>query len=113
MNTTPVLYKRVGASKICRDNATVGANMSEEGRGFALAGQMAERRRGGGRDGVEDPEQRVRIALFIAGDQFRIVEIVARIHAHVRRQAPAHRDLLVLVEQRDLHAIDLAGVAPR
>ena len=43
----------------------------------------------------------------VAGDQRRIVEIVAGIHAHARRQAAAHGDLLAVVEQRNLDAVDL------
>ena len=46
----------------------------------------------------------------VAGDQLGVVEVVARVHAHARRQAPAHGDFLVLVEQRDLDAVYLAGV---
>ena len=66
--------------------------------------------RGGRRDRVEDAEQRVAVALRVAGDQLGVVEVVAGVHAHALGQAAAHGDLLVLVEQRDLDAVDLGGV---
>ena len=78
--------------------------------------QRGARRR---RDGVEDAEQRIALAVrrlaadAVAGDQLGVVEVVAGVHAHAGGQAPAHRDLLVLVEQRDLDAVDLARVARR
>ena len=71
---------------------------------------VAERRRRRRRDGVENAEQRVGIAALVAGDQLGIVEVVAGVHAHALRNAPAHGDFLVLVEQRNLHAVDLVGV---
>ena len=52
----------------------------------------------------------VRGADAVAGDQLRVVEVVAGVHAHAFGQAAAHRDLLVLVEQRDLDAVDLARI---
>ena len=72
--------------------------------------ERAERRRRRRRDGVEDAEQRVGIALLVARDQLGVVEVVAGVHAHALRQAAAHRDLLVLVEQRNLDAVDLGGI---
>ena len=48
--------------------------------------------------------------LFVAGDQFGIVEVVAGIHLDVLVEPAAHVDLALLVEQRDLDAIDLGGV---
>ena len=83
------------------------------GRRAASAAERGARRR---RDRVEDAEQRVavpvvlRAADAVAGDQLGVVEVVAGVHAHAFGQAPAHRDLLVLVEQRDLDAVDLARV---
>ena len=79
--------------------------------GFAITGSQ-RRERGGGRrrDGIEDAEQRVAVALLVAGDQLGVVEVVARIHAHALRQPAAHDDLFVLVEQGDLDAVDLGGV---
>ena len=72
--------------------------------------ERRERGRGGRRDGVEDAEQRIAVALLVAGDQLRVVEVVARIHAHALGELAAHDDLLVLVEQRDLDAVDLGGM---
>ena len=57
------------------------------------------------------PSSASRVTLRVAGDQLGIVEIVARIHAHALRQAAPHLDLLLLVEQRNLYAIDFGGVA--
>jgi acyl-CoA reductase-like NAD-dependent aldehyde dehydrogenase len=51
------------------------------------------------------------LAEAVAGDQLGVVEVVAGVHAHARGQAPAHGDFLVLVQQRDLDAVDLAGCA--
>ena len=39
-----------------------------------------------------------------------VVEVVAGVHAHARRQPAAHGDLLLLVEQRDLDAVHLGGI---
>ncbi len=72
--------------------------------------QRGKRRRRDGCDRIEDAEQGVRITQLVAGDQFREVEIVAGVHAHAQRQATAHDDFPVLVEQRDLDAIDLGDV---
>ena len=74
------------------------------------AGERAERGGRGRRDGVEDAEQRVGIALRVARDQFGVVEVVAGEHADALRQAAPHGDFLVLVEQRDFDAVDLGRV---
>jgi len=50
------------------------------------------------------------VADRIARDQLGVVEIVARIHAHARCQAPPHRNFLACIEERDLDAVDLLGV---
>ena len=69
-----------------------------------------ERRRGGRCDDVEDPQQRVARAPAVTADRRRIVEVVARVHPHTFGEAGAHRDLALLVEERDLHAVDPGGV---
>ena len=69
--------------------------------------QRVGRRR---RDGIEDAEQRMGETLLVAGDQFGIIEIVAGIHLHVPVEPAAHVDLALLVEQRDLHAVDLRRI---
>ena len=48
--------------------------------------------------------------MLVAGDQFGIIEIVAGIHLHALVEPAAHVDLALLVEQRDLDAVDLGGV---
>ena len=48
--------------------------------------------------------------VAVAGDQLGIVEVVAGIHPHALGQAGAQRDFLVLVEQRELDAVDLGGM---
>ena len=76
---------------------------------------FGEAREAGGRgrrDGVENAEQRVGIAFLVAGDQFGVIEIVAGIHAHARRQLAAHVDLLLARQQRDLTPSTLAAWAP-
>ena len=50
-------------------------------------------------------------ALRVAGDQFGVIEIVAGIHLDVLVEPAAHVDLALLVEQRDLDAVDLAALA--
>jgi hypothetical protein len=62
------------------------------------------------RDGIEDAEQRMGKALVVAGDQFGIIKIVAGIHFYILIEPAAHVDLALLVEQRDLDAIDLRHV---
>ncbi len=86
-----------------------------EPRGVALR-EFSERGGGRGRDGVEDAEQRVALAMrglaaeAIPRDELGVVEVVAGVHAHTCRQAPPHGDFLVLVEQGDLDAVHLARV---
>ena len=70
---------------------------------------MQRRARGRG-DRVEDAEQRVAVAVLVAGDQRRVVEVVAGVEPHALRQPPPQRDLAVRVEQRDLDAVDAVGV---
>ena len=50
------------------------------------------------------------VAVLVALNQLGVVEIVAGVHFYLRRQTPAHGDLTILVEQRDLDPIDLIGV---
>ena len=92
-----------------RDSGTVGAEDVVEVSTFAAASAESAAEAAGAMR-VEDAEQRVRVALRVAGDQLGVVEVVARVHVHAHRQAAAHGDLLVLVEQRDLDAVDLVGV---
>ena len=42
-------------------------------------------------DRIEDAEQRVRMAVAVAGDQFGEIEIVTGVHADAFGQACAHR----------------------
>ena len=51
------------------------------------------------------------VAELVAGDQFRVVEVVASVHLHAFRKAPAHDDLLLLVQEGDLDAVDLRRVS--
>src|SRR5947209_1359667 len=76
----------------------------------APASESGERGRGCRCDRVENPEEGVGMALFIAGDQLGIVEIVACIHAYAGRKPPAHCNLLLLLEERNFDAVDLVGV---
>ncbi len=45
------------------------------------------------------------------GDQLRVVEVVAGVHLDRLVEAAAHVDLALLVEQRDLDAVGLGGIA--
>ncbi len=45
--------------------------------GEIAGGEPVERRGGGRRDGIEDAEQAVREVLAVAGDELRVVEVVA------------------------------------
>ena len=81
-----------------------------ERRGPAF-GERRERGAGRRRDRIEDAEQGIAVALAVAGDQLGIVEVVAGVHAHARGQAGPQHDLLFLVEQRQLDAVDLGDVA--
>src|SRR5215208_6969632 len=66
--------------------------------------------RGCGCDGVEDAEEGVGEAFFIALDQVRVVEVVARVHPDAIREAAAYVDLAARVEEGDFDAVDLLGV---
>ena len=77
---------------------------------LVAARERGQCRRGRRRDRVEDAEQRVGVALLVARDQLGEIEVVTGVHPYARREAAAHRDLAVAVEQRDLDAIDLRGV---
>jgi hypothetical protein len=77
----------------------------------AVAGvERLERRRGRGGDCVEDAEQRIAGALAVAPDELGVVQIVARVEAHARRQSAAERPLAVRVQERRLDAVDPLGV---
>ena len=56
------------------------------------------------------PSSACEIALLVAVDQFGKIEIVAGIGLHALRQTPPHAHFLVLVQERQLDAVDLAGV---
>ena len=75
--------------------------------GLVAFGKPRQRRRRGRRDRVEDAEQRVGMALRVAGDQLGEIEVVAGIHAHAWAELAPHLDLPGRVEQRDLDAVDL------
>ena len=92
-----------------RDSGTVGSRMPWKPC-MSPAASRARPAEAAGAMRVEDAEQRVGIALLVAGDQLGIVEVVAGIHAHAVRQAAAHGDLLLLRQERDLDAVDLGGV---
>ena len=50
------------------------------------------------------------VAPRIARDQLGVIEIIPGIHAHPPGKAPPHGNLLVLVEERNLHPVDLCGI---
>ena len=72
--------------------------------------QRLQRLRCGGGNRGEDAEQRMGMAVAIALDQRRIVEIIAGIEPHAFRQAGAEAYLVRLVQQRNLDAIHLGRV---
>src|SRR3569833_3162477 len=72
-----------------------------------MGGQCRRRRR---REDVEDAEQRVRESLLVAVDELGVIEIVAGVAARALRQTATETDFLVLVEQRQLDAVDLRRV---
>jgi hypothetical protein len=74
------------------------------------ASKRNEGGRGGAGDRVEYAEKSVAVAAGVALDQIRIVEIVAGVHFDPDRQTAARPPLLGVVEQRDLHAVDLGRV---
>ncbi len=73
-------------------------------------GQRCQRGARGRCDRIEDAQQGVAMHPAVAGDQLRIIEVVAGVHAHALGQARAQRDLLVPVEQGELDAVDLGGM---
>src|SRR6266851_4845765 len=73
--------------------------------------QGLQRSSSGGSDRIEDSQERMAIPLFVAKNEIGIVEVVARIHAHTWRQAPAHGNLTTGIEQGDLDALDFRGMA--
>src|SRR5215213_1035029 len=68
--------------------------------------------RGGGRWGysVEDAEEGVGEAFFIAPDEVGIVEVVARVHPDAIGEEAANLDLAASVEEGDFDAVDLLRV---
>ena len=46
----------------------------------------------------------------VSQNQIVIIEIVARVHAHVRGKLTAHGDFHVRVQQRDFDSLDLLPV---
>ena len=70
-------------------------------------GQGAAHRRG---DGVENAQQRIGMAMRVAGNEFGVVEIIAGIHPHAFWQAAAHGDFLLVVQKGDFHPIHLVGM---
>src|SRR5262249_42651494 len=48
-----------------------------------------------GCNGIEDAEQRIRVASVVARDQLRVVEVVASIHANALGETAAHHDLFL------------------
>src|ERR687895_440012 len=60
--------------------------------------------------GVEDAQEGVGETFFIAPDQVRVIEVVARVHPDVLREAAAYVDLAVRVEEGDFDAVDLISV---
>ena len=99
----------MGASKIRRESGTVGAKNPPIFLALARRepNQRCGRRRG---YGIKDAEQGMRVALGVALDHLRIIEVVAGIHDDTFRQPTAHVDLIALAEQRDLDSVDLVGV---
>ena len=78
---------------------------------FVVAGKVTciergQRQRGGRSDGIENSQQRVAVTLLVAEDEAIIVEVVARIHPHARREFSPHGDFQFCVEQGNLDAID-------
>lgn len=62
-------------------------------------------------EGVEDAQQGVAEALFVAGDELRVVEVVARVAADALREAAAQLDLAPRVEEETLMPSTLSGWA--
>src|SRR5918997_617595 len=74
----------------------------------SVEGLQGGRSRGG--DGVEDAEEGVGEAFFIAQDQAGVVEVVARVHPDAIGEAAAYLDLAACIEEGDFDAVDLVGV---
>src|SRR5438034_7340579 len=78
--------------------------------GHVARSQPTESSRGGRGDRVENSEQRIGVAFPVAFDQVRVVEIVPGIQAHSLREASAHVNFLLRVEQRYLDAFHFGAV---
>ena len=50
------------------------------------------------------------VALLVATDQLRVIEVVTGVHAHRRWQASPHRNLAVGIEQRNFDTVDFRGM---
>ena len=50
------------------------------------------------------------MSALVAADQCSEVEVVARVHPNTRRKPAAERNLLLVVEQRDLDAVDFRSL---
>src|SRR5437016_5483132 len=57
--------------------------------------KRGQRRGSGGRDCVEDAEERIRVSVRVAADQRGEVEIIACVHPNARRKTTAQGNLLV------------------
>ena len=66
--------------------------------------------RGSRSNRVENAEKGIAVAALVTPNQRRIVEVVAGVHPHARRQAPTKLHLMLLVKQRHLDAIHLVSV---
>ena len=65
-----------------------------------------QRGRRGGRDRIEDAEQRVAVRVPVPQNQLVVVQIVARVHPHAVGEARAELDFASGVEQRELDPVD-------
>src|SRR5215471_6096035 len=72
--------------------------------------ESAQRQRSRRRDGVKDAQQGIAVSGLVAQDQFGVVEVVSRVHADSRRHLPPHFYFAAFVQQRDLHAVDMARI---
>src|SRR5439155_20020854 len=61
-------------------------------------------------DGIEDAEQGMTVAMLVATNQLRVIEVVTGVHTYTFWQAPPHRNLTMRIEQRYLDAIDVGGM---
>src|SRR5579859_3337225 len=62
------------------------------------------------RDGIEDAQQRIAVALLVAHNQLVIVKVVARIHSYTRRQPAAHFNFEFRIQQRDFDSFNFAAI---